>query len=59
MFRVAVNGGGCSGFQYSFKLEPRPAQPSPKDLVIEENGAALVVDKLSLEYLHRCSLSVR
>src|SRR4051794_35152822 len=36
MLRVAVNGGGCSGFQYAFDITDRR---EPDDLVIERNGA--------------------
>lgn len=45
MLRVAVDGGGCSGFQYRFDLvEDREAD----DLVIERDGAAALVDPISL-----------
>ena len=33
--RVAVEGGGCSGFQYDIKLD----QPAADDLVLEQDGA--------------------
>lgn len=46
--RVAVDGGGCSGFQYSFSIESAPA---PDDLVIERDGATVLIDPVSLEYL--------
>ncbi len=46
--RVAVFAGGCSGFQYSFKLEPELA---PDDRVIEAGQARVVVDPVSLELL--------
>ena len=46
MLRVAVEGGGCSGFQYQFDL----VQASePDDLVIERDGAAALVDPVSLD----------
>lgn len=48
MLRVAVNGGGCSGFQYSFDLEDTQ---NPDDTVVERNGATLLVDAMSLMYL--------
>ncbi len=48
MLRVAVNGGGCSGFQYSFDLEDKQ---NPDDLVVENKGATLLVDNISLMYL--------
>jgi len=48
MMRVAVLGGGCSGFQYNFSFEE---QKNDDDLVIERDGAAVVVDSTSLEFL--------
>jgi len=48
MFRVAVNGGGCSGFQYSFELERVRA---PDDLAIEREGAVVLIDPVSLTFL--------
>ncbi|KAJ1619909.1 hypothetical protein T492DRAFT_1082223 [Pavlovales sp. CCMP2436] len=50
--RVAVDSGGCSGFSYTFKLEPLAADRGPKDRVFEQDGASVVVDALSLEYLN-------
>ena len=48
MLRVAVDGGGCSGFQYRFDLvEDR----EPDDLVIEREGQAALVDPVSLPLL--------
>ena len=41
MMRVAVLGGGCSGFQYNFSFEE---QKNDDDLVIERDGAAVLVD---------------
>ncbi|KAG8466825.1 hypothetical protein KFE25_008204 [Diacronema lutheri] len=49
--RIAVDSGGCSGFQYTFKLEPLETPRGPKDRVFEQDGASIVVDALSLEYL--------
>ena len=46
--RVAVLGGGCSGFQYEFKLEETPAED---DLVIEGAGQRVLVDPESLPFL--------
>ncbi len=48
MLRVAVNGGGCSGFQYSFDLDDTQ---NPDDTVVENKGATLLVDSVSLLYL--------
>lgn len=48
MFRVAVSGGGCSGFQYSFTLDDSRGDG---DLVVERDGAVVLVDDVSLAYL--------
>lgn len=45
--RVAVEGGGCSGFQYEIKLDT----PSDDDLVLEGDGERVVVDSVSLPFL--------
>jgi iron-sulfur cluster insertion protein len=46
--RVAVLGGGCSGFQYNFSFEEGT---NDDDLTIERNGAKVLVDATSLELL--------
>ncbi len=46
--RVAVEGGGCSGFQYEIGVAPAP---TAEDLVIERDGARLFVDPVSLPFL--------
>jgi len=48
MMRVAVLGGGCSGFQYNFSFDE---QRNDDDLLIERDGATVVVDATSLELL--------
>jgi iron-sulfur cluster assembly accessory protein len=48
MLRVAVEGGGCSGFQYQFDLV-EDAQPD--DLRVERDGAAALVDEMSFVLL--------
>jgi iron-sulfur cluster assembly accessory protein len=45
--RVAVEGGGCSGFQYEIKLD----DAAEDDLVIEKNGIRVLVDAISLPFL--------
>ncbi len=47
--RVSVLAGGCSGFQYRFALDEGEVQPD--DLVIERQGARVVVDPASLDLL--------
>ena len=45
--RVAVEGGGCSGFQYDITLD----DPADDDLVLEGKGQRVVVDPVSLPFL--------
>jgi len=48
MLRVSVEGGGCSGFQYKFDMERDRAQD---DLVIARNGAVVLIDPVSVQYM--------
>lgn len=45
--RVAVEGGGCSGFQYEIDLDT----PKDDDLILEGHGETVVVDSVSLPFL--------
>ena len=46
--RVAVQGGGCSGFQYALGFD---GPPQPGDAVAQVQGITVVVDRFSLPYL--------
>lgn len=46
--RVAVVGGGCSGFSYTFDFADAPEKD---DLVIKRDGAMVVIDTISLDFL--------
>ncbi|BCH33094.1 heme biosynthesis protein HemY [Mesorhizobium sp. L-8-10] len=46
--RVAVEGGGCSGFSYKFDLVDGR---NDDDIAIEKNGATVLIDDLSLVYM--------
>ena len=48
MLRLAVTGGGCSGFQYGFDFDVTRA---PDDLIVERDGAVVVIDPVSLPYM--------
>ena len=48
VLRVAVSGGGCSGFQYGFKLDDAI---NADDYVYERDGIKVVVDDVSLDLL--------
>jgi iron-sulfur cluster assembly accessory protein len=45
--RVAVSGGGCSGFQYEITLD----EPKGDDLILSAEGETVVVDPVSLPFL--------
>jgi iron-sulfur cluster insertion protein len=45
--RVAVEGGGCSGFQYEIKLD----KAADDDLVLESQGQKVLIDAVSLPFL--------
>ena len=48
MFRISVNGGGCSGFSYGFDID---RERHGDDRVVERGAATVLVDETSLEYL--------
>ena len=48
LFRVSVEGGGCSGFQYKFDLV---GGMEADDIVVEREGARMLIDPVSLDYL--------
>ncbi len=47
--RIAVSGGGCSGFQYGLSFDE---ETSPDDVVFEHGSIRVVVDDVSLELLN-------
>ena len=50
--RVAVEGGGCSGFQYDIKLD----EAATGDLVLEGQGERVIVDMTSLPFLQNATI---
>jgi iron-sulfur cluster insertion protein len=48
MLRVSVYGGGCSGFQYTFSLDE---EVKPTDKTVQKDGATLIIDQKSYQYL--------
>ena len=48
MLRVAVSGGGCSGFQYGFTLDDAKLAD---DLLFEQSGIKVIVDQTSMELI--------
>jgi iron-sulfur cluster assembly accessory protein len=47
--RVFISGGGCSGFQYGMALDDNIRE---SDHVVESNGIKVLVDEVSINYLH-------
>ena len=52
--RVAVEGGGCSGFQYHFTFDA--GTPTAEDLLFGTADAPVVVDEVSLQFIEGASL---
>jgi iron-sulfur cluster insertion protein len=48
MLRLAVTGGGCSGYSYNFALDENRLDD---DLLVEEGGAKILIDPVSLDFL--------
>ena len=48
MLRVAVEGGGCSGFQYKFDIV---TTREDDDLVLDANGFDVLIDSISVDYM--------
>ncbi len=46
--RVAVEGGGCSGLMYNLDFA---SEPKPTDMIFEDKGVKIMVDKKSILYL--------
>lgn len=56
MLRVAVLGGGCSGFHYSFELADAV---EPDDTIVEQDGFRVLVDPVSLPFLDGATIDYR
>ena len=52
-FRVAVLGGGCSGFQYDFSIDQKR---NDDDIVFTAHGVDVVVDDISIELIDHAEL---
>lgn len=48
LFRLGVEGGGCSGFQYTFAMAD---QLGPDDSTVERDGVTLLIDSVSLPFV--------
>ncbi|KAL7690615.1 putative FeS cluster insertion protein [Plasmopara halstedii] len=56
MLRVAVEGGGCSGFQYVIQFEDGTTSDENEDVIFEQHGGKVVIDKESLELIRGSTL---
>lgn len=52
--RISVEGGGCAGFSYKYDLVE---QQSNDDLVIEKNGACVLIDSISLSFMEKAEIN--
>lgn len=52
-FRVAVNGGGCSGFQYEFSID---THRQDDDLSFNSHDVEVIIDEMSLELVDNAEL---
>lgn len=50
--RVAVEGGGCSGFQYDIRFD----DPAPDDLILEQGAQKVLIDPVSLPFLENAEI---
>jgi len=51
--RIGVDGGGCSGFTYTYKIETDRAET---DVVLDRDGALVLIDDVSLQFLRGCRI---
>lgn len=54
--RIAVSGGGCSGFQYGFSFDEEIAED---DFTTEVEGVTFLVDALSMQYLNDATVDFK
>ena len=52
-FRLRVNGGGCSGFQYDFSFDDKR---NDDDLIFKSDQTEIIIDEISLSFLEGSSL---
>ena len=55
-FRVAVLGGGCSGFQYDFSID---VTKQPEDCIFTAHDVEIVIDAMSLELIDMAELDYK
>ena len=55
-FRIAVNGGGCSGFQYKFNFD---SIKNDDDLELTQHGVTVLIDEMSMPFLEQAQLDFK
>ena len=55
-FRVQVDGGGCSGFQYKFEFD---SKKHDNDLELNQHGVSVLIDEMSMPFLERAQLDYK
>ena len=55
-FRVQVDGGGCSGFQYKFEFD---SKKQGDDLELSQHGVTVLIDKMSIPFLEHAQLDYK
>jgi len=53
--RIAVEGGGCSGFSYKYELVEE-SRPQEGDFIIERGGARVFIDAVSLPFMDKAEI---
>ena len=52
-FRISVQGGGCSGFQYDFSFDKKP---NDDDMIFKEGEINFLIDKVSIDFVRGSTL---
>ena len=55
-FRIQVDGGGCSGFQYKFEFDTEKRQD---DLELNQHGVTVLIDEMSMPFLDQAQLDYK
>ena len=55
-FRVQVDGGGCSGFQYKFEFD---SEKQDDDLELKQHGVSVLIDEMSMPFLEKAQLDYK
>ncbi len=51
--RISVESGGCNGFQYQYQID---SEKKADDLTCSVNGAHVIIDAVSANFLDGCTL---